>query len=149
MWDTGPLEPSLDVLEAVDEAADGGAQRLLQGVAQFPGDVDEREQRVPELVFDLGAVSALDRGVELRELLAVLPGIARVDRLEHLVGLLEDVRAQRGERLLPIPRAAVRAAQAAHDGDESFDRFCWCGHGLQVVPREARASIGRSWSISR
>ena len=56
---------------------------------------------------------------EVAELLAQRRVIVPVDRLEHLVGLLEHERLQRVDRLLAIPRAAVRRAQGRHDVDEA------------------------------
>ena len=49
------------------------------------------------------------------KLFAKLAVVAGVDRLQQLVGLFEQVRAQRFVRLLFVPRAAVRCAKPAHD----------------------------------
>src|SRR5712691_6040181 len=54
------------------------------------------EQEVAQLFLDLGVV-------------------ARVDRLEELVGLLEQVGSQRLVRLHPVPRTAPWRAQPGHD----------------------------------
>ena len=51
----------------------------------------------------------------------VLRSRDRVDRLEHLVGLLEHEAAQRLECLLAIPRAATWTAEARHDVDEALE----------------------------
>ncbi len=44
--------------------------------------------------------------------------IAAVERVEQLVGFLQHERAQRLQRLLAIPGAAVLGAQRAHDLDQ-------------------------------
>ena len=76
------------------------------------GDVGDRE---PALLFG-------DRGVELdlveqiAELLdqvvvsRLVVGVERVDRVDHLVGLLDQVRDEAGVGLLAVPRTLARAA---------------------------------------
>ena len=58
--------------------------------------------------------------------------VAAVDRVEHLVRLLEHEAAQRLERLLAIPGTAVRAAQPRHDVDER----------LELAPRTGAGRVG-------
>src|SRR5690606_11317582 len=43
-------------------------------------------------------------------------------RVEHLVGFLDEERAQGLERLLAVPRAAAGSQQSVHDFDESAER---------------------------
>ena len=73
---------------------------------------------------------------EVAELFAEVRRLAAFDRLEHLVGFLEHERAQRGVRLLAVPRAAVRRAQRAHDLDEPLESLAHTvGHG-DMLPFE-------------
>src|SRR5690606_7914530 len=51
---------------------------------------------------------------QIAELAAVLRGVVGVERLEHLVGLLDQVGSQRVEGLGAIPRAAFGTEQAIH-----------------------------------
>src|SRR6266851_2138969 len=79
----------------------GDRLRHLRGVEAplLGGDLRvhrDLEQKVAQLFFDLGVV-------------------ARVDRLEELVGLLEQVGPQRLVGLLTIPRTAPWRAQSRHD----------------------------------
>ncbi len=70
----------------------------------------------------LGLVLLGDPGVEhhlkqqVAELLAEVVAVPGLDRLEGLVGLLEQVRRQRAVRLLAVPRAA--GAQPVHHPDQ-------------------------------
>ena len=49
------------------------------------------------------------------------PGpVARVDRVQHLVGLFEQVRLDGVEGLLAVPRTAARRAQPGHDLDQTL-----------------------------
>src|SRR5204863_7621328 len=56
-----------------------------------------------------------DRQPQVPELRGKLWRRARFQRVIHLVGLLEEVLAQRCVRLLAVPRTAIRAAQAGRD----------------------------------
>jgi hypothetical protein len=58
---------------------------------------------------------------KISELLAEAVEIAGVDRLENLVGLFDQMTRERFVRLLTVPRAAVRCAQACHDVDEPLE----------------------------
>jgi hypothetical protein len=89
-----------------------------------------------ELVGDRGdgvvdrerALALADRGLkhdlhqQIAELLAVIRRVVAAHRIEHLVGLLDQERAQRVERLLAVPRAAVGGEQSVHDVDELAQR---------------------------
>jgi hypothetical protein len=68
------------------------------------GEEDDLEQEVAQLLAKPGAV----------------PG---VQRLHHLVALLQEVVAQGGVGLLAIPGAAARVAQAIHDFQEVGECF--------------------------
>ena len=82
--------------------------------------VDRVAQReVPGLVADLRQEHGLEE--EVAQLLAQVGRRAVLDGVEHLVGLLEHERAQRGERLLAIPRTAVGGAQRAHDVEQALE----------------------------
>ena len=88
-----------------------------QLVDQVAGDVVDVEPAV-------GAASAADPGVEdhlqqdVAQLLAHGHRVVVDDRVVGLVRLLEQVAAQRGVRLLGVPRAAAGRAQPVHDGDD-------------------------------
>ena len=75
------------------------------------------DREMPGLGLELRQEHRLEH--EVAELLAERVVVVAVDGLEHFVGLLEHERLQRVDRLLAIPRAAVRAAQRGHDLDEA------------------------------
>ena len=52
--------------------------------------------------------------------------VAALERVEDLVGLLDQERAQRVERLLAVPRASVGRQQPVHDRDEALERLHVC-----------------------
>jgi hypothetical protein len=85
------------------------------------------EVEAPFLLGDAGLENDLQQ--EIPELLAVRLGVSVLDGLEDLVGLLEDVGAQRREGLLPVPGASVRAPEAGHDGEKAFDGQRGSAHG--------------------
>jgi hypothetical protein len=60
---------------------------------------------------------------QVAELLAERQWIAVVDRLEDLVGLLEQIGPQAHVRLLAVPRAAAGGAKPCHDVDEGGERL--------------------------
>ena len=106
----------------------GGVERRFAGVAredvrmpahELVGDALERvgDREVPRFALELREEHRLEH--EVAELLAERRVIVAVDRLEHLVGLLEHERLQRVDRLLAIPRTAVRSAQSGHDVDQA------------------------------
>ena len=70
------------------------------------------------------ALAAPDRGLKhdlhqkIAELLAVTVDVVARERVEDLVGFFDEERAQRVERLLAVPRAAIGSEQAVHDFDE-------------------------------
>jgi competence protein ComEC len=121
----------LQLLPALDHRAGGeGLVRRAEGLAlggedvrmaanelagNRPQDIADRE--VPLLGGNLREEDGLEEHVA--QLLAQRTGIAAVERVKQLVGLLEHEGAERLERLLAVPRAAVGAAQRAHHLDES------------------------------
>ena len=77
---------------------------------------------------------------QVADLLAERRAVARVDRLQHLVGLLEHEGPQRLQRLLAVPRAAVRRAQARDDVDEAVEGGAGgVGHGRMLPSRVCHA----------
>ncbi len=67
-----------------------------------------------------------------------------VDRLEELIGLLEEVLAQRFVRLLAVPWAAARGAKRVHDLEDRADPVLeWLapvarhGRDITALPRPA------------
>src|SRR2546426_235082 len=68
---------------------------------------------------DLGMHRHLEQEVaQLFLYLAVVPGI---DRAKELIGLLEQVGAQRFMRLLAVPGTTVRRPQAGDDLEDGLD----------------------------
>ena len=92
--------------------------------------VDHLGAHVDRDITDVEAAVLLhrDRAVhehleqQVAELLAQRRGVGGVDRLEHLVGFLEQVRPQAAMRLLAIPRASARCAQPLDDLVERAQR---------------------------
>ncbi len=83
---------------------------------------------------------------QIAELLAVAVDVVAGERVEHLVRLLDQERAQRIERLLAVPRAAVGGEQAVHDLDEAGQRGPFgrgrsgrCGRGRGIGRFHIRA----------
>lgn len=96
-----------------------GGEDVWMAANELAGDrpkgVVDRE--VPLLGGNLREEDRLEEHVA--QLLAQCTRVAAVQRVEQLVGLLEHEGAERLERLLAVPRAAVRPAQRAHHLDES------------------------------
>ena len=123
------------------------AERAFRVLLGHPGVEDDLQQQVAEL---------------LTQVVAVARRLQALDRLEHLVGLLEQVRQQGGVRLPGVPGAPAGRAQAVHDrhqvqqararhvvrGGDQLD----LGRGTVDGPpgedlgegvREARVAVGR------
>jgi len=66
----------------------------------------------------------VDRYLEQKvaELVAEPRRIPGIERAERLVGLFQQVRTERRVRLLAVPRAAVRRAQALRDARDGVER---------------------------
>src|SRR5690606_5825690 len=87
---------------------------------------------------------------EVAQLLAVIAPAA-LHRVEHLVGLLDEVGLEGREGLLPIPGAAAGGAQPRHDAEEPIDLRRAPPPGLLQRPllsfhfhlRAVRAGAGR------
>ena len=110
---------------------------LTRGIERRLARVAREHVRVPphQLVGDtlqrIGDREVTGLGLELREehrledevaeLLAERRVIVAIDGLDHLVGFLEHKRLQRVDRLLAIPRTAVRSAQRGHGLDEAVE----------------------------
>jgi hypothetical protein len=90
------------------------------------------DELLVETPRDLGDVEAalferelgMDRDLEqqVAELVAQPAEVAGVERLERLVGLLEQMRTQAGVRLLAVPGASVGRAQPLGDAARGRDR---------------------------
>jgi hypothetical protein len=78
---------------------------------------------------------------QIAELLRELPGIAAVQRVQRLVGLLHQIRAQRIVRLLAVPGTAAGRPQPGLQGYERLkglaNLFAGAGIALQIQPRHA------------
>ena len=73
-----------------------------------------------------------------------------INATEAIVRFLDDVRAERLECLLAIPRATVRAEQGLHQLDELRQRLTWFAHAARVAQAvdgpQGQASCSRcSW----
>ena len=86
-------------------------------LAQPSGDV--REVECALLVSELRMDRDLEQ--EIAELITKAPRITGVERLESLVRLFEQMRAQRRMRLLAVPGAAVGRAQTVGDPADGGD----------------------------
>ncbi len=86
-------------------------QQLLHDAA---GDVVEIEP--PFLRRDLRVKDGLQE--QIAQLLPQIGVVARVDRLDDFVRLLDQSRAQAGMGLLAVPRAPIRRPQPGDDGAE-------------------------------
>src|SRR5206468_10594837 len=75
----------------------------------------------PRLGRELGLEDDLEE--EIPQLVAQVAGVARVDRLEDLVDLLEQIGAEARGCLLAVPRAAARGAEPRHQLHEARERF--------------------------
>ena len=88
-----------------------------QLVDNRPKRVVDREQ--PSIGRDLGEKHPFENVVA--DLLAQVVHIPALDGVDDFVRFLEHEARQRFERLFPIPRAAVRRAQRAHDGHQLLE----------------------------
>ena len=89
---------------------------------------------------------------DVAELLAHRRRVVVDDRVVGLVRLLEQVAAQRGVRLLGVPRAAARGAQPVHDGDDveqaGAGRLGGAVDHLDVRAPRHRAVASRTTSVT-
>ncbi len=97
---------------------------------QFVGDALDRigDGEATVLRFELGDEDGLEKKVA--ELITERRVIVAVDRLEHFVRFLEDVRLQRVDRLLAVPGAAVWRAEPCDDVDEPLELAGRVWHGV-------------------
>src|SRR5688572_26973080 len=112
-------------------------------LAQASSDVREVERAL--LVCELRVDRDLEQ--EIAKLVAQPLEITRIERLERLVCLFKEMRAQRSMGLLAVPRAAVGSAQAV--GDPADSR-----HGCEIHVRIDRrkddeAGVGRRERLER
>ena len=90
------------------------AHELVADRAQRIGNVE-----VTALGGDLGQEHRLEQ--EVAQLVAQGVEVPAIDGVHDLVGLLDDERSQRLQRLLPIPGAAVLGAQPPHQIDQPLE----------------------------
>src|SRR5438093_4060243 len=102
----------LDVAEDVGVAAD----ELVGDRARHLGD-----REAARLGRELGLEDDLEE--EIAELVAQVGSVPGIDRLEHLVDLLEKIGAEAHGRLLAVPRAAARAAEPRHQVHQARERL--------------------------
>ena len=119
----------------------------------------DRAQRVADvepsfIELDLGQEDAFEEQVaDFPQQRGV---VAAIDRVQHLVGLLQHEAAQRLDRLLAIPGTAARSAQPRHDVDERLELAprgrqrarplpgCWrLARARRVLPRGTRSRRDR------
>src|SRR5437667_375749 len=102
----------LDVAEDVGVAAD----ELVGDRARHLGD-----REAARLGRELGLEDDLEE--EIAELVAQVGSVPGIDRLEHLVDLLEKIGAEAHGRLLAVPRAAARGAEPRHQVHQARERL--------------------------
>ena len=75
---------------------------------------------------------------QVSELVAQLGRICALDRVRDLISLLDRIRGDRGEGLLPVPWAtALRVAQTGHELQQRGDGAFRIAHVLRVSRHEA------------
>ena len=79
-------------------------------------DVVDVERLARVLLGDAGLEGDLEQ--QVAQLLPHVVGVAALDGLDRLVGLLEEVGHEAGVGLLGVPRAAPGRAQPVHDRDD-------------------------------
>src|SRR5262249_12337504 len=92
---------------------------------------------------DLGVEHDLQEHVA--QLVAYALDVAAVDRVEDLVGLLDQIGPQTLWRLLAVPRATARGTQACHDVDqagEAVERVC-IGHRARLTALRGAVNADR------
>ncbi len=129
----------LHVAEHVRVPVDQLVDQALRHVVHVPPSVVGR---------DLGVERHLQQ--QVAELLADRVGVVGVDRLDQLVGLLEQVAGERLVRLLRVPGAAVGSAQPRLDADQveqplptlaGRDRLAHVDHAEGLDTEAAPASV--------
>ena len=134
----------------------GVAEDVRVATNELVGDRRERigDGEVARLGAQLGQQHAFEDHVA--DLLAQGRAVAPVDRLEHLVGLLEDEGAKGLERLFPVPGTAVRRAEAGDDVDEAGEPAAGVSDMSRMLPfqigpplRRGRAPGGSLMADSR
>ena len=97
----------IDVTEDVRVTVDQLAHQAFRDVVDVPPALVRRDLRV-------------ERHLEqhIAELLADRVGVVGVDRLEQLVGLLQEVPGERRVRLLGVPRTSARRPQPRLHADQ-------------------------------
>jgi hypothetical protein len=88
---------------------------------EFVGDALDRvrDAEVPGLRTELCDEHGFEQ--EIAQLFFESGHVVRLDRVQQFAGFLENVRAKRLQRLLAIPRTAIRAAQPMHDGNQAIE----------------------------
>ncbi len=90
-----------------------------QLVGDRPGNLVEVER--PDLARQAGVKDNLEQ--QVAQFVLQVIHIVALDRIGHLVCLLDGIRRNRAERLLQVPRAAaLGVAQAVHDFEQAVDR---------------------------
>src|SRR5689334_20239850 len=86
-----------------------------------------RDREVSAFRLELGEKHRLED--KIAELFAERRVVVAIDRLEHLVGLLEDKRLERVDGLLAIPGTSLRRPEGSHDLDQAEELVSGRGHG--------------------
>ena len=122
----------LDLLPPRPDLAGGVERRLARAPREDVGMpahelVGDQLQRIGDLeVSRLGLELGEEHGLEdeVAQLLAERGVVVPIDRLDHLVRLLEHERLERVDRLIPVPRTPVRPAERRHDLDQPDELAC-------------------------
>ncbi|CKP62707.1 Uncharacterised protein [Mycobacterium tuberculosis] len=108
---------------------------------QCVGDVVDGERRLRRILSDPGVKEDLQQ--EITKLFAQLVNTAAADRVQQLVGLLQQVSAQRVVSLLTFPRSG--GAQLVHHRDGVDESFAT----LRIRCRDQPGTGGQSSNDSR
>ncbi len=80
---------------------------------------------------------------QIAQFVGKFPRVAAIERVQHLVSLLDEISSERIVRLLPVPRAAIGCAEPCLQSDERFERLAnaLTGSGIaaQIEPWHALA----------
>ena len=93
------------------------------------------DRETPGFLFELGEEDRLEE--EVAQLLSKRVVVVPIDRVEHLVGLLEHVLPQRVDRLLAIPRTPVGRPERRHDLHEPREFVSGARHAVNLPDERA------------
>ena len=150
-----PIKKVADGLAAADKAkaelssSNKRVEDVRVAAAQLGGDPggDIVDVERGDLVLLRNARVEDDLQQDVPEFLGHVVAFTRLDRLDRLVGLLDEVGHERGVGLLGVPRAAAGRAQPVHDRDQVQQRRAgWNARAWAARHPRSVTSRGRWWS---